>query len=248
MRRIGEEDTVDIRVGDGDDCVSACVVVQPGSDTVVIATHPWGPMGGSMHDPHPATACRIFAQAGCSTARFNFRGGINRGWDSMDDVKGVAEWFTKPRAGADRPTASRVLLVGYSYGSIVAAAAAAEIPELLGVVVVNPPIHYAWALYLFNGRTMMAQAATVRQPKLVILGTEDVFCSVATCQDFVDGLAEPKQFVVKEGVDHFGMHRHLPQIIANWIPGAFGVASLEEFASQRGAPCDSAATATASGR
>merc|ERR1711939_588064 len=112
--------------------ISARVVVNP-SKVVVIASHPWGPMGGSMHDPHPVTVCQLFSKAGCSTARFNFRGGVNRGISSVEDFKTVAEWFTQPRDGQE-PLASQVLLVGYSYSAVLAAAAAAEIPESIGYV------------------------------------------------------------------------------------------------------------------
>merc|ERR1719265_2170034 len=116
------EQAVSIPVGRS--WVNARVNVQQ-SPVVVIATHPWGPMGGSMHDPHPVTVCQFFGEAGCSTARFNFRGGINRGMSSVQDVKAVAAWFTQPRDG-QAPLASQVLIVGYSYGTMPACAAASQ--------------------------------------------------------------------------------------------------------------------------
>merc|ERR1719277_2215702 len=107
-----------------------------------------------MHEPHPMTACRLLASAGCSVARFNFRGGINRGESSINDVKAVAEWFTQPRDGKE-PLASQVLIVGYSYGSVIAATAAAEIPQTIGCAVLAPPLRFSWAVYLFNGRALL---------------------------------------------------------------------------------------------
>ena len=53
-----------IPVDQGNSYVNAAVVVNPASDMVVIATHPWGPMGGSFHDPHPGTVVKIFSEAG----------------------------------------------------------------------------------------------------------------------------------------------------------------------------------------
>mmetsp|Transcript_67839 Transcript_67839/g.201898 ORF Transcript_67839/g.201898 Transcript_67839/m.201898 type:complete len:237 (+) Transcript_67839:44-754(+) len=226
--RIREEE-VSIPVPVARSSVSALVTVQ-NSPVAVIATHPWGPLGGSMHDPHPTTVCRLMAEAGCSTARFNFRSGINFGGSSIEDVKAVADWFTEPRDG-DPPLASQVLLVGYSYGSLVAAAAASEIPRSVGYAVINPPVSYAWALYLFNGRHMMEKAAdSAGKPKLLMIGTEDVFCSVETFQSFVDSLPEPKTAMVKDGVDHFSMYGHLRGALTSWITAAFGVADLQSFA------------------
>ena len=65
--------------------VDARVVVRP-SLVVVIATHPWGPLGGCIDDIHPTTVCRHMAQAGCSTARFDFRSGVGSGASSVEDV------------------------------------------------------------------------------------------------------------------------------------------------------------------
>eukprot|EP00928_Gymnodinium_smaydae_P088931 TRINITY_DN72966_c0_g1_i1.p1 TRINITY_DN72966_c0_g1~~TRINITY_DN72966_c0_g1_i1.p1 ORF type:complete len:264 (-),score=36.36 TRINITY_DN72966_c0_g1_i1:412-1203(-) len=214
--------------------LTAQVLVQP-SPVVVIATHPWGPLGGSMDDPHPVTVCRMMAEAGCSTARFNFRSGINRGPTSVADVKAVASWFTEPRDGNDA-LASQVLLVGYSYGSIIAAAAAAEIPQSIGYAVIGPPLAYTWALYLLNGGALLEQARNSSgKPKLALLGTEDIFCSVPAFESFVDSLPEPKTSMIKDGVDHFGMYRYLRESLDTWIRQSFACASLAAFA-QSGAP------------
>lgn len=217
----------------GSSWVNAIVSVKM-SPVVVIATHPWGPMGGSMYDPHPTTACRLMEEAGCSVARFNFRGGINRGSSSVMDVKAVADWFTKPVDGRG-PLASQVLLVGYSYGSMIAAAAAAEIPECIGYALLGPPLAYGWAVYLFNQGWLCQQAAeSAGKPKLLMIGTDDVFCGVDQFRSFAETLPDPKTIVVKNGLDHFSLFRALPQALTEWIVTSFGVTSLESFA-ERGA-------------
>ena len=130
------EDRVQIPVGGS--YINACVCTNPASNVVVIATHPWGVMGGSMYDPHPVTVCKLFRQAGYSTCRFNFRSGLGRGWGSIEDVKSAADYYTNPEKndapGAAGPRATKVLLVGYSYGSLVAMAAASVIPACIGFV------------------------------------------------------------------------------------------------------------------
>jgi hypothetical protein len=42
-----------------------------------------------MHDPVVQAVLGPFADNGISTARFNFRSGFGRGWQSMDDCVGV---------------------------------------------------------------------------------------------------------------------------------------------------------------
>ena len=69
--------------------VNARLLVQ-GSPVGVIVCHPWGPLGGSMHDPVVLAACRVFADAGCTTCRFDFRSGLGCGGSSADDVRAVA--------------------------------------------------------------------------------------------------------------------------------------------------------------
>merc|ERR1712008_301034 len=69
-------------------------------------------------------------------------------------------------------------------------------------------------------------------PKLLMLGTEDAFCSVPAFQSFVDTLPEPKQAVVKDGVDHFSLYVHMRQALTDWIMSylADGSADLQAFA------------------
>eukprot|EP00930_Biecheleria_cincta_P031841 TRINITY_DN22090_c0_g1_i1.p1 TRINITY_DN22090_c0_g1~~TRINITY_DN22090_c0_g1_i1.p1 ORF type:complete len:307 (-),score=47.96 TRINITY_DN22090_c0_g1_i1:37-957(-) len=203
----------------------------------VIALHPWGPMGGSMDDPHPSTVCRLFGSAGCSTARFDFRRGIGSGATSVEDVRAVAAWLTEPKAencsteAENQAVASQVLIVGYSYGSIIGAAAAADIPAVIGYVTLGPPIDYGWALYVFNMGHLRSQAAdSEHRPKLLVVGTDDQFCSTKSFQAFADELPEPKQSIVLKGVDHFSLFKSLPKVLEDWVISAFAVGSLQEFA------------------
>mmetsp|Transcript_19507 Transcript_19507/g.45379 ORF Transcript_19507/g.45379 Transcript_19507/m.45379 type:complete len:231 (-) Transcript_19507:93-785(-) len=228
-----EEERVRIPVGTGQ--VSALVTLQAASPVVVIATHPWGPLGGSMHDPHPTTACRLLAAAGCSTCRFNFRSGIGRGNGSVEDVKAVAEWFVSGKAGGRTPLASQVLLIGYSYGSMIAAAAAAEIQESIGYALYGPPLDYAWAIYCFNGGGLKAQAVdSAGKPKLLVCGDDDQFCSVRSFQAFVEELPEPKRAHLLQGVTHFDLYGHMRKTLTDWLRDAFQVPDLPAFAKGAG--------------
>lgn len=202
------------------------------SPVVVIALHPWGPLGGSMDDPHPVTVTHLFGKAGCSTARLDFRSGIGSGESSVADVKAVAAWFVEPRDGK-AALASQVIIVGYSYGSMIGAAAAAEIPQCVAWAALGPPLGYSWALYLWNAGSLRARAAnSAGKPKLLMLGTSDEFCSERSFQGFVQELPEPKKAVVLDGVNHFSIHPHLPQALKDWVRQGFGVPDLETLAKE----------------
>mmetsp|Transcript_13039 Transcript_13039/g.29625 ORF Transcript_13039/g.29625 Transcript_13039/m.29625 type:complete len:232 (-) Transcript_13039:143-838(-) len=221
---------VEVRIPVAASYVDALVLVQAASPMVVIATHPWGPMGGSMHDPHPTTACRLLGAAGCSTARFNFRSGLGRGNASMEDVKAVAQWFTTGKAGGNAPQASQVLLIGYSYGSMIAAAAAVEIPECIGYALFGPPLDYAWAIYCFNGRTLRTLAKALEgKPKLVVCGDDDQFCSVHSFKEFVAELPEQTKSLLLPDITHFSLYREMRPILSDWICEAFQLSTLEAF-------------------
>ncbi|CAE8707972.1 unnamed protein product, partial [Polarella glacialis] len=219
-----------MRIPVGGSWVSAQVALRQ-SPVVVIALHPWGPIGGSMQDPHCVTVCRLFGTAGCSTVRFDFRRGIGSGSASVEDVRAVAAWFTDRREDGSEPLASQVLVVGYSYGSMIGAAATAEIPAAIGYAALCPPIDYGWALYVFNGAWLRSQAiASEGRPKLLLIGTKDEFCSMKSFDKFAEELPEPKKVVILEGENHFGAYRSLPEVLTNWVVSAFGVSSLQQFA------------------
>lgn len=215
------------------------------SPVVVIALHPWGPLGGCMDDPHVQAVCRTFGKAGCSTVRFDFRSGIGSGSSSVRDVVAVASRFVEPQE-RDGPLATQVLIVGYSYGSMIGAAAAAVIPQCVGFAVLAPPLDYGWALYLLNGSALRARAAeSAGRPKLLMVGSEDQFCSEASFQAFAEELPEPKKVVVLPGRDHMSLYQVIGRSLSEWIPEAFGVADLQAFAREGASQLPRAAAAAA---
>jgi len=200
-----------------------------------------------MDDLHPSTACRIMAKAGCSAARFNFRSGIGRGAGSISDVKAVAAWFTESSDDSP-PKASKVLIFGYSYGSIVGAAAAKEISSCIGFAVIGPPLAYLWALFLFNGGSLIAKAQeTAELPKLLVVGTADGFCPLASFRSFVEKLPGPKQAVEIESADHFSLYQHLERLLKDWIPKTYGTADLHDFGARGPRPVSNVDNGSQSG-
>lgn len=123
----------------------------------------------------------------------------------------------------------RVLVVGYSYGSIVAMASTEAIPESLGWVSIAPPLDYVWALFLFNGRAVLDQAHT-SLPKLLIHPTRDQFCATKSFDDYFAALPEPKIATKVRGATHFDLVNHIPGALAQWLQTAFGVDDVGAFA------------------
>lgn len=119
-------------------------------------------------------------------------------------------------AAALRDGGSRsIVLVGYSYGSLVAIRAAAKLPDCVGWVAVNPPLSYAWFLLSFCS-VHYAAARASGVPKLLIHGTEDVFCANGTFDTFAESLPEPRTVVAVDGASHFDVRRPLAAALAEW--------------------------------
>ena len=92
-----------------------------GTSLGVIVCHPWGPLGGSMHDMHILTIVQAFQAV--TTLRFNFRTGLDCGYGACADLRAACDYLL--HAIDDPP--ERLLLVGYSYGSLVVAETAPDI-------------------------------------------------------------------------------------------------------------------------
>lgn len=219
--------------------ISARVLLQR-SAVAVICAHPWGPLGGSMHDIVVQSTLRTFAEAGLTTLRFNFRSGIGRGNQSADDVFFMARYLLEELPEEERPT--QLIICGYSYGSIPAAAAVMEVPEAIGFVVIAPPLDYASALYLFNQEALLARACddttNAGKPRMLLIGDRDNFCSMETFQALAERMPGPKTVRVVAGYDHFQIYAAVPQQVRQWALSAFGLASLEELATRAPPPAD----------
>eukprot|EP00927_Polykrikos_kofoidii_P029039 TRINITY_DN25179_c0_g2_i1.p1 TRINITY_DN25179_c0_g2~~TRINITY_DN25179_c0_g2_i1.p1 ORF type:complete len:402 (-),score=35.76 TRINITY_DN25179_c0_g2_i1:40-1167(-) len=196
-----------------------------GQRFAVVCTHPWAALGGNLQNNVPAKLSRFLAACGHVAIRFNFRGmGISRGTNEVADVRTAARYLldagyldsksaddcSLPVDRSGRGTTGRLLLVGYSYGSLItsAAAAADDLGDLVAAcVTISPPWPFAWALSLFNSDWILARAATAVCPQLFVVGTSDVFTSIMSFQRTLRsrfGAPSPKvSSVVVGDADHF---------------------------------------------
>ena len=113
------------------------------------------------------------------------------------------------------PPPKKVILVGYSYGSMIANAAAGKHDKIVGFVAVSTPFSVFWALSLFNG-SMLRNAAKVNKPKLLIMGSSDAFCGESTFLQQFDDQKEPKTGYFVKDLDHFWFGQEAGAFGAIW--------------------------------
>jgi len=157
-----------------------------------LVMHPHPLYGGSMHNNVVEALLEAASQAGWSCLRFNFRGVCgstgrhDNGKGEQEDVIGAAAWLKERSEG---PFA----LLGYSFGSLVAANAAARIPYLSGGVWVAPPL-------ILGELPLWPQNAG---PLLMLAGTDDEFSDVAWLKGYCKDMGARGSLVTIEGGDHF---------------------------------------------
>ena len=205
------------------------------SDVAVILTHPWGPLGGNMHNNVVVAASLYFQKLGITTLRFDFVGWqLSWGTYQAQQVEEAAQFLlsgndndnndnSPPSPLQRRPT--KILLVGYSYGSLLAASASANIPQVVGVVSIAPPWSVKHWLLLFHSDHHLRQAQSKENlPRLFVIGDHDNFTTEPVFLQTVDSF--PKQCTtgaVLKNADHFFHRREtdVMNVISEWLVKTF---------------------------
>jgi alpha/beta superfamily hydrolase len=174
-----------------------------------------------------------FQRLKITTMRFDFCGSqLGRGTKQVDQVKEASNFLLEgkhlstssrnsstldeEKNGNDAATATttstkvgskppkHVLLVGYSYGSIICASASASIPRCIGVAMISPPLAVRHWLYMFSGNYHLEQARQRRLPLLMMIGSEDNFTSEEAFYGCVHTMPQlTTTGAVLKGADHF---------------------------------------------
>ncbi len=166
----------------------------------VVMCHPHPQYGGDMSSGVVYEVCAALASAGIVALRFNFRGvgasegSFDGGRGEQYDVKAAIAWLS----GRSEVDDSRLGLAGYSFGALMALAAAPGVPSVRAMALVSPPAGAARFDGLPDGL-----------PVLVVTGGNDTIAPPeglrASCADRANA-----RFEVVEGADHFwwsGMER-----------------------------------------
>ena len=129
--------------------------------------HPHPEHGGTMHTKAVYRTARALLDAGYEVLRFNFRGvghsagHFDGGRGEVDDARAALAWL------AERPAASRLMLVaGFSFGAYVALRLAEQVETIGARIGIGVPLDLFDFDFLRPGGT----------PLLLVAGAEDRFC------------------------------------------------------------------------
>jgi len=161
------------------------------------------------------TICQALSRYSIAAFRFNFRGvgssegEFGGGIAEQEDVKAALDflWST-----ADIDT-ERIGLAGYSFGASVALAVAIQDERVGRLALVSPALSDSgWE-----------QLKGYHKAKLVIVGDADSFIPPERFQQRIKEMADPKQYQVVSGADHFwrGYEEEVAQKVTQFFAAGF---------------------------
>jgi len=146
---------------------------------------------------------------------FNFRGvgssqgSYGDGIAEQDDVTAAISWLiSQPVVDSNR-----IGLLGYSFGAAVALPVACADERVMAVALISLP----------PGSSQVSQLKSCTKPKLMVCGTNDFVVPLDQAQLMGRGAAEPKQFELISGADHFwlGYEMALREKVAGFFGSKF---------------------------
>lgn len=146
-----------------------------------------------MHNKVVFRAAKAAVHQGCPALRFNFRGVGHSGGEyaggigERNDAAAALDYLT------GRFPQTPVVMMGFSFGSVVALAVGSSDPRVNSLVGIGLPVNSADFSFLLE----------VQKPKLVVQGAEDQFGSREKVEKLFESLQEPKRLRLVEDADHF---------------------------------------------
>ena len=179
----------------------------------------WGLLGGNMENNIVRSVASYFQRSHkITTLRLDFRGvQVGLGYSEIQQVVNAAELIIK------ETNATKILILGYSYGSIVGASASSSISECIGYVMIAPPFAVSHWLFLFNSSYHINRAkenSSSSFNRLLLIGTRDNFTSkeyfMKTALEFP---VENSTMKVIDNADHFffGIEGEIIKEIDDWM-------------------------------
>ncbi len=157
-----------------------------------VICHPHPLYGGTMENKVVATLARTYRDLGIPAVRFNFRGvgasagKHDAGRGEVDDLLSVANWAVQ-HYGADR-----LLVAGFSFGAVVAAAGADKLP-LHHLILVAPPAD----------RYGMDATNSFPCPVCVLVAEQDEVVDAAAVRRWATQLSPPATLLSFPEASHF---------------------------------------------
>lgn len=148
-------------------------------ENAVLLCPPHPLMGGSRHDERLRRIAEKFSENQISSLRFDYRG-YRGGIGEIEDAKHCLE-FLKGRH-------SKVAILGYSFGSIIAS----NLADLCDLAIYISPLPSIDSIGFKDSKSR----------KLFVIARKDQFVSFAVSLELLSKASEPKDFVILN-TDHF---------------------------------------------
>jgi len=190
-----------------------------------LVAHPHPLHGGTMHNKVVYHAAKALHGFGLPVLRFNFRGtGLSEGSHDhgrgeRDDIRAALDWL-------EHEYSLPVIFAGFSFGAATGLKACCPDPRAIGLIALGTPLSAQERLYTYS------YLSACTKPKLMISGDHDQYAPIANLRGIFKLAAEPKEFVLVEGADHFfeGKLPIMRQTISEWLPRHFPALSLPQHA------------------
>lgn len=161
----------------------------------VVLCHPHPLYGGSMDNNVILAVASALIDNSIIALVFNFRGvggsqgSFGDGVAEQEDVVAAISWL----ASQGEVDVSKVALLGYSFGATVALPVACVDERVRAMALISPPLE----------PPQLSQLKDCVKPKLIMSGTEDFVVPRQKAELIGREAAEPKQFELVAGADHF---------------------------------------------
>ena len=184
----------------------------------IVVCHPHPLNGGDMLNNVVIAICQALSRHSMAAFRFNFRGVGNSGGTfgggiaEQEDVK-AALAFILSTPDID---AKRIGLAGYSFGASVALPVALQDERVDLLAVVSPALSDSgWE-----------QLEEYHKSKFLIVGDADFVIPLERFQQHIQNIADPKQYHVVSGADHFwwGYEEEVAQKVTQFFVAGFNQA------------------------
>ena len=185
-----------------------------------IVCHPFGPLGGSMFDNNVAVLFRLFSvKKDFMAVRFNFRGvGNSSGSTSRNSQAEMQDLLAVVAYTKTISTDLKYIIVGYSYGAVVAGLALTSIENILLFISVSYPYSVLFALTFGNSWSAIEGVNKSTCNKLMIMGESDLYI-MPHKSEYTNWAKSIGKSILVERVDHFwvGYSETLQNIVKDQI-------------------------------
>ena len=200
--------------------IGGLLSVQPGSPCAALLCHPHPARGGDMYHAFIASVFVLLRDRGISTLRFNFS---DLDEHDPDDHESLLAHNQMEAAAAidflrEHTDDVPLVLIGFSWGSIVSLAVARDNPlSVQAMGLVSPPID------ILPPALHPSRGDFARWPMLLATGDQDEYCDAQRLREIAGGSATT--CILMEGVSHFLMGP-TAQMAAEHVDGWVGTLDL----------------------